>query len=141
LLKKETLKSLTTFMNEKLSTHFDLEIISLVTSNAEFSKKHKSIFMQQEKIDILYNSQNHLIMDAVDEKMAIFKEGNKKIYSNAIFSLDINIFKFPSLLVFGSKDKHFLSNRAHDLILFFSKILELKLHQLVDFKSSSSSHN
>ena len=38
LLKKETLKSLILFLNERLSKHFDLEIISLVTSNVDFSK-------------------------------------------------------------------------------------------------------
>ena len=96
LLKKETLKSLILFLNERLSKHFDLEIISLVTSNVDFSKKNKSIFLEPEKINVLYNSHNYLIMDAVDEIVGIFRGVNQKIYSNAIFSLDVNIIKSNS---------------------------------------------
>ena len=68
-------------------------------------------------------------MDAVENQTNIFESKNK-IYSNAIFSLDKSIFKSKSLLVFGSKDKHFIDNRAFDLIFFLSNVMEEKLIQL-----------
>ena len=51
--------------------------------------------------------------------------------SNAIFSLDIEILNSPMLLVYGSKDNHFLSNKAFDLIFYLSKVIEKKLIDLV----------
>ena len=69
-------------------------------------------------------------MDAVDKDLKIFDKSEKKIYSNAIFSLNSSLFSDPSLLVFGSKDKHFLDNKAFDLIFFFSKVVQEKLNQL-----------
>ena len=50
--------------------------------------------------------------------------------SNAIFSIDPEVFESPLLLVFGSKNDHFLSNKAFDLIYFLSKIIEEKLYGL-----------
>jgi len=38
---------------------------------------------------------------------------------------------FLPLLIFASADKHFVSNRAYDLILFLSKIIQFKLGKLL----------
>ena len=65
--------------------------------------------------------------DNYDKK--IFEDLNHEIYSNAIFSLGHEFFSISSLLVFGSKDKHFLNNKAYDFILFFSNIVQEKLKQ------------
>ena len=40
------------------------------------------------------------------------------------------IVEFFPLLIFASADKHFVSNRAYDLILFLSKIIQFKLGKL-----------
>ena len=58
-------------------------------------------------------------MDAVENQTNIFESKNK-IYSNTIFS--IKAFLITVFIVFGSKDKHFIDNRAFDLI-FFIKVL------------------
>ena len=68
-------------------------------------------------------------MDAVDNQLKIFGDLNKEIYSNAIYSLGHEFFSISSLLVFGSKDKHFLNNKAYDFILFFSNVVQEKLKQ------------
>ena len=68
-------------------------------------------------------------MDAVDNQLKIFEDFDQKIYSNAIYSLDLGFFSTSSLLVFGSKDKHFLNNKAYDFILFFSNVVQEKLKQ------------
>ena len=60
-------------------------------------------------------------MDAYDSKLGIFEE--KKIYSNAIFSLDECCIGEKILLFFGSKDNRFITNRAYDLIFFFQELL------------------
>ena len=38
----------------------------------------------------------------------------------------------PSLLIFGSKTDNFLSNKAYDLINFFSLVFENKLKSLIN---------
>ena len=45
------------------------------------------------------------------------------------FILLVMNFLISSLLVFGSKDKHFLNNKAYDFILFFSNVVQEKLKQ------------
>ena len=67
-------------------------------------------------------------MDAYDNKLGIFEE--KKIYSNAIFSIDENCISEQVLLFFGSKDNRFITNRAYDFICFLSKIIEQKLKEI-----------
>ena len=69
-------------------------------------------------------------MDAVDDRSILYKNLKKKIHSNAIFSLNIESLNSFPLLIFASADKHFLSNRAYDLILFLSKIIRFKLEKL-----------
>ena len=70
-------------------------------------------------------------MDAVDENLNLFSDFDSKIYSNAIFSLNVNKLNTPMLLVYGSVDNHFLSNKAFDLIFYLSKVIEKKIIDLV----------
>ena len=51
----------------------------------------------------------------------------EKIYSNAIFSLDECCIGEKVLLIYGSEDNRFITNRAYDLIFFLSKVIEQKL--------------
>ena len=75
-----------------------------------------------------------MIVDAVEHKSGIFNNLDKKIYSNAIFSLSKKILGSKSLLVFGSSDKHFIDNKAYDLILFLSNVLQEQLIKLSNDK-------
>ena len=99
----------------------------------KISEKFNLIYKTKESIDKIYGDKNRLVMDAVENETNIFETKNK-IYSNAIFSLDKEIFKSESLLVYGSKDKHFIDNSAYDLIYFLSKVLQEKLIQLSNEK-------
>jgi len=130
ILKFKTLDEILQYISEQLPQTFDLEIINIVTGNESLSKKYNLIFMDKKKLSEIYGKKNQLIMDAVDKDLKIFDKSEKKIYSNAIFSLNSSLFSDPSLLVFGSKDKHFLDNKAFDLIFFFSKVVQEKLNQL-----------
>ena len=67
-------------------------------------------------------------MDAYDSKLGIFEE--KKIYSNAIFSIDECCIGEKILLFYGSEDNRFITNRAYDLIFFLSRIIEQKLKEI-----------
>ncbi len=130
ILKKKKIDEILDFIIKKTPKIFDLEVINLVTSNRNLSNKFKLIFKEEEVIRMIHNVERYLILDAVDDTWGIFSEINCKIYSNAIFSIDPEVFESPLLLVFGSKNDHFLSNKAFDLIYFLSKIIEEKLYGL-----------
>ena len=109
-----------------MPSKFDLEIINIVTSNKIISRNYNLIYKNEETIKKVYGKKNQLIMDAVDNQLKIFENFNKDIYSNAIYSLGHEFFESSSLLVFGSKDKHFLNNKAYDFILVFFKYCSRK---------------
>ena len=117
------------FIKNELPSFFDLATINIITSRKDISKDYGLIFANEENISKVYKNDDFLIMDAVDESLGFFDAIDKKIYSNAIFSLKTEIFNSESLLVFASEDRQFLSNRAFDLILFLSKIIEQKLRE------------
>ena len=104
-------------------------MVNLICSNEKFCSEYNLLFLEESKIEKIYNCKNSLIMDAVDQKLGIVEEQN--IYSNAIFSLDEKIFDNQALIFFGSKDNRFITNRAYDLISFLSKIIEYKLKELM----------
>ena len=122
-----------TLLIKELPKTFELEIVNIVTSDSKISENFNLIYKTKESIDKIYGDKNRLVMDAVENETNIF-ETKSKIYSNAIFSLDKEIFKSESLLVYGSKDKHFIDNSAYDLIYFLSKVLQEKLIQLSNEK-------
>jgi len=125
ILKKKNLHELISFLTKEIPKTFELEIVNIVTSNSNAAERLNLIYKTRESIAIIYGDKNKLVMDAVESETNIFE--NNKIYSNAIFSLDKKIFKSDSLLVFGSKDKHFIDNSAYDLIYFLSEVLQEKL--------------
>ena len=129
ILKINNIKDVFIFLQNELSNKFDLEVINIVTSNKTISRKYNLIFKDEGVIKKIYGKKNQLIMDAVDNQLKIFEDFDQKIYSNAIYSLDLGFFSTSSLLVFGSKDKHFLNNKAYDFILFFSNVVQEKLKQ------------
>ena len=133
IIKKNNFSKLITLLIKELPKTFELEIVSIVTSDLKISEKFNLIYKTKESIDKIYGDKNRLVMDAVENETNIFETKNK-IYSNAIFSLDKEIFKSESLLVYGSKDKHFIDNSAYDLIYFLLKVLQEKLIQLSNEK-------
>ena len=116
------------FLNNELPNFFDLSVINLICSNKKLCQSFNLIYLPYEEIKKIYNSKNFLLMDAYDSKLGIFEE--KKIYSNAIFSLDECCIGEKILLFFGSKDNRFITNRAYDLIFFLSRIIEQKLKEI-----------
>ena len=127
IINKNNLKEFLKYLNIELPKLFHLEIINIVCTKKELSSKYNLIFLEEKEVDKYYRLNNHFIMDAVDDQKILYKNAKKKIYSNAIFSLDIKSLDFFPLLIFASTDKHFVSNRAYDLILFLSKIIQFKL--------------
>ena len=130
ILKKKNLIDFFRYLIQVLPHDFDLEIINVVTSKKSLSDTYNLILLEEIVIEDLYGNENQLIMDASDKQSGIFKDKSELIYSNAIFSMKFEIFDSKSLLVFGSKNKHFIDNRAYDLILFFSNVIQEKLFQL-----------
>ena len=112
-----------------MPVEFDLEVIGIISSDQEITNKYNLIYKRKELIEKIYGKENQLIMDAVDKKLELFCDFDKEIYSNAIFSLNTTFFKETSLLVFGSSNKHYLTNKAYDLLSFFSNVIQEKLNQ------------
>ncbi len=132
ILEKKSSKETFQYLTKILPQDFDLEVINIVTSNKSLSDKYNLIFAEKIVVDNLYGDEDQLIMDAADKQSGIFKGKSNSIYSNAIFSMKFEILNSKSLLVFGSKDKHFIDNRAYDLVLFLSNVIQEKLLQLLN---------
>ena len=130
IINTNDLKEFFNYLNYELPKLFHLEIVNVVCTKKELSSKYNLIFLEEKEVDKTYRLNNHFIMDAVDDETVLYKNVKKKIYSNAIFSLNIKSLRFFPLLIFASSDKHFVSNKAHDLILFLSKIIRFKLGKL-----------
>ena len=130
LLRKKNLKDFLHFLNTDLTKLFDVEIISLVTSDKKISEKYDQIYLNEKKIRLIYRTDKNLILDATDQSFGLYDKIDVKIYSNAIFSLDKFILGSPALLVFGSKTNHFIGKKAYDLIKFFSLVFENKFKSL-----------
>ncbi len=122
-------KQLVQFIKNELPGYFDLAVINIITSRKDISDELGLIYVTEEKISKVYKEDDFLTLDAVDDSLGFFNKIDKKIYSNAIFSLEKKIFKSESLLIYASENRQFLSNRAFDLILFLSKIIEQKLKE------------
>ena len=130
IINKNNLKEFLKYLNIELPKLFHLEIINIVCTKKELSSKYNLIFLEEKEVDKYYRLNNHFIMDAVDDRKILYKNFKEKIYSNAIFSLNIKSLDFFPLLIFASTDKHFVSNRAYDLILFLSKVIQFKLGKI-----------
>ena len=129
IIKFSNFKNFMSFIKNDFRKSFDLEMVNLICPNEKFCSEFNLLFLEESKIEKIYNCKNSLIMDATDQKLGIVEEQN--IYSNAIFSLDEKIFDNKALIFFGSKDNRFITNRAYDLISFLSKIIEYKLKELM----------
>ena len=130
IINKNDLNEFFNYLNNELPRLFRLEIVNVVCTNKEFSSKYNLIFIEEKEVHKNYQLNNHFIMDAVDDSAVLYKNFKKKICSNAIFSINIESLNFLPLLIFASADKHFVNNRAYDLILFLSKIIQFKLGKL-----------
>ena len=132
LLRQKNLKDFFHFINTDLTKIFEVEIISLVTSEKKFSEEYGQIFLNEKKITLMHRTDTNLILDATDDSYGLYDNLKVKIYSNAIFSLDKFIIGSPALLVFGSKTNHFIGKKAYDLIRFFSLVFENKFKSFVN---------
>lgn len=132
LLRQKNIKDFFNFLNTDLTKLFEVEIISLVTSEKKFSEEYGQIFLDEKKINLIHRNDKNLILDATDESYNLYDNLEVKIYSNAIFSLDKFILGSPALLVFGSKTNHFIGKKAYDLIRFFSLVFENKFNSFVN---------
>ena len=110
---------------------FNLEIVNVVTSNKFLSDKYSLIFKDELTIAKVYGKKNQLIMDAVDNELKIFEKSNKKIYSNAIFSLCSKLFSNHHCLFMEARINIFLDNKAFDLIFFFSMVIQERLNHFL----------
>ena len=132
LLRQKNIKDFFNFLNTDLTKLFEVEIISLVTSEKKFSEEYGQIFLDEKKIILIHRNDKNLILDATDESYNLYDNLEVKIYSNAIFSIDKFILGSPALLVFGSKTNHFIGKKAYDLIRFFSLVFENKFNSFVN---------
>jgi uncharacterized protein YigA (DUF484 family) len=132
LLRQKNIKDFFNFLNTDLTKIFEVEIISLVTSEKKFSERYGQIFLNEKKINLIHRNDKNLILDATDESYNLYDNLEVKIYSNAIFSIDKFILGSPALLVFGSKTNHFIGKKAYDLIRFFSLVFENKFNSFVN---------
>jgi uncharacterized protein YigA (DUF484 family) len=132
LLRQKNIKDFFNFLNTDLTKLFEVEIISLVTSEKTFSEEYGQIFLNENKINLIHRNDKNLILDATDESYNLYDNLEVKIYSNAIFSIDKFILGSPALLVFGSKTNHFIGKKAYDLIKFFSLVFENKFNSFVN---------
>jgi uncharacterized protein YigA (DUF484 family) len=132
LLRQKNIKDFFNFLNTDLTKIFEVEIISLVTSDKKFSEEYGQIFLDEKKINLIHRNDKNLILDATDESYNLYDNLEVKIYSNAIFSIDKFILGSPALLVFGSKTNHFIGKKAYDLIRFFSLVFENKFNSFVN---------
>ena len=132
LLRQKNIKDFFNFLNTDLTKLFEVEIISLVTSEKKFSEEYGQIFLNEKKINLIHRNDKNLILDATDESYNLYDNLEVKIYSNAIFSIDKSILGSPALLVFGSKTNHFIGKKAYDLIRFFSLVFENKFNSFVN---------
>ena len=132
ILKLFNMDDFVMYLTNSLPKVFNLDVINIVVSDQKISKELNFIWKDKSVINKIYGKEGQLIMDAVENESAIFAGINKNIYSNAIFSLNNKIFDSESLLVFGSNNKHFIDNKAYDLILFFSNVVQEKLLKLTN---------
>ena len=130
IIQKNDLKEFFNYLNNELPKIFNLEVVNIVCTKKQLSSKYNLIFIEANDIDKNFLLNKHFIMDAVDDRTLLYNNIKKKIYSNALFSLNIKSLAYFPLLIFASGDKHFVSNRAYDLILFLSKIIQYKLEKL-----------
>tara|TARA_B100000989_G_scaffold298318_1_gene287078 strand:- start:17873 stop:18523 length:651 start_codon:yes stop_codon:yes gene_type:complete len=128
ILDFDNINSFSMFINFKLATELNLEKILLISSNEDIKSFGGQIFSNK-SLKNLFNNHNGLLMDAVDDKYKLFGENQKKIYSNAIFSLDYEIFKSPSLLLFGSTEKTFIGNQGTELMSFLCMVINSRIKQ------------
>ena len=132
ILKLFNMDDFVMYLTNSLPKVFNLDVINIVVSDQKVSKEFNFIWKDKSVINKIYGKEGQLIMDAVENESAIFEDINQNIYSNAIFSLSNKIFDSESLLVFGSNNKHFIDNKAYDLILFFSNVVQEKLLKLTN---------
>ena len=109
LIRIRELKSLIHYMTRDLTMELGVDCILFVSSYKKITELG-GFFLEKEKMQLVTDNENKIILDAVDDDLEIFNSIPYKIYSNALCVLDEGIFNEPSLIAFGSKQKIFLKN-------------------------------
>ncbi len=131
IIKIDDFKSLILSTKDLLPRALDLDCLVFASSFTDI-EKFGGVFISKEKIDSIFLNNQKIIMDAVDEEIGIFKSYNFNVYSNALYSLNKNIFDSPSFLAFGSKEKIFINNnnKGSDLLSFLCEVFQERCMQL-----------
>ena len=130
IIKIKKIDTFKKYVTNKICNSLKLDCFFLISSSKKV-EEFGGYFLEKKNLSDIYKKKGELILDAVNETLLQIKNLKKKIISNAIFSLDIEIFDEPSIIVYGSKEKIFLQNRGTDLISFFSNIFQEKLKQFL----------
>ena len=129
LLKIKSKKELSHYLLNEIKNDLEIDCFILASSNNEILK-FGGTFYQTSVLNKVYNNNKIIIMDAIDQKVNLFKNENKKIYSNAIISLRVSLFEKPTIIVLGSCKKIFLENKGTEFVSFIGKVIEEKIKQL-----------
>lgn len=129
LLKIKSKKELSYYLLNEIKNDLDIDCFILASSNNEILK-FGGTFYQTSVLNKVYNNNKIIIMDAIDQKVNLFKNESKKIYSNAIISLRVSLFEKPTIIVLGSCKKTFLENKGTEFVSFIGKVIEEKIKQL-----------
>lgn len=129
LLKIKSKKEFSFYLLNEIENDLEVDCFILASSNNEILK-FGGIFFESSILNKVYNNNKIIIMDAIDQQVDLFKNVNKKIYSNAIFSLRVSLFEKPTIIVLGSCKKIFLENKGTEFVSFIGKVIEEKIEQL-----------
>ena len=129
LLKIKSKKELSYYLLNEIKNDLEIDCFILASSNNEILK-FGGTFYQTSVLNKVYNNNKIIIMDAIDQKVNLFKNESKKIYSNAIISLRVSLFEKPTIIVLGSCKKTFLENKGTEFVSFIGKVIEEKIKQL-----------
>ena len=129
LLKIKSKKEFSFYLLNEIENDLEVDCFILASSNNEILK-FGGIFFETSILNKVYNNNKIIIMDAIDQQVDLFKYVNKKIYSNAIFSLRVSLFEKPTIIVLGSCKKIFLENKGTEFVSFIGKVIEEKIEQL-----------
>lgn len=129
LLKIKSKKEFSFYLLNEIENDLEVDCFILASSNNEILK-FGGIFFETSILNKVYNNNKIIIMDAIDQQVDLFRYVNKKIYSNAIFSLRVSLFEKPTIIVLGSCKKIFLENKGTEFVSFIGKVIEEKIEQL-----------
>ncbi len=129
LISIREIKALIHYVTQDLTKELGIDCILFVSSYKQITELG-GIFLEKEKLEMITDNENKIILDAVDDDLKIFNSISFKISSNALCILDQSTFNAPLLIAFGSKQRIFLKNKGAELISFFHEVLKQHLKNI-----------